>query len=85
MTKQNGPATDSTGRGGSPELSELDGGGEPLGLRFDSHEDALDYARHCVERSNNWLASQRAEVAKVPIKFEGDTTFGGLLVHGPHK
>src|SRR5215472_7174317 len=37
---------------------------EPLGLRFESAQDSLDYARNLVEDGNNWLAAHDLDVAK---------------------
>lgn len=33
-------------------------------LRFDSHDDALDFARHCTENSRRWLAANSFDFVK---------------------
>lgn len=40
------------------------GQAEPARARFDSHDDALDYARNIVEDSNRWLATHALDIAE---------------------
>jgi hypothetical protein len=43
---------------------------EASALRFSSHQDALDYARHCVENANRRLAAQNLNALDRYIKGE---------------
>lgn len=45
---------------------------EPSSLSFDSHADALNFARHCVQNGNNWLAAHSVNIAERYERLECD-------------
>lgn len=49
----------------TPDLTGLGtGSDDPVRLRFDSQDDALNFARDSVKRGNDWLATQRISPLK---------------------
>ena len=59
------------------------GGEQSPRLRFYSHQDALDFANHCVEKSNRWLYSHSFNFAERYINGDLDivirVSFSGAL------
>lgn len=51
-------------------MKELFNNSETVALRFDSHEDALDFARKCVEDSLRWLVVNSLDFVKRYVEME---------------
>lgn len=47
---------------GGPECSGGFYATDALGLRFDTADDALNFAAECVERCNRWFAGERRPI-----------------------
>ena len=57
----------------------------PSGLPFNSHDDALNYARHLVEHSNKWLATNDLNVFQAYTQDRCHIVFEARVGPGPAK